>query len=146
MLLPRTTSVLNQNSPPAVLLREGKRVRRSLANLSDWPQAKIDTLRRLLKDEPLVNPSDAFDIIRSKPHGHVAAVLGTLRGPGLDRLLATRPSTERERVVALVVTRVLGPASKLATARALAEDTWRDPLAETLGLGETIVSWGVVEA
>ena len=73
-------------------------------------------------------------------------MLGTLRGPGLDRLLATRPSTERERVAALVVARVLGPASKLATARALAEDTWRDSLAETLGLGKPSVSWGVCEA
>ena len=135
-------TVPNRNSPPAVLLREGwregKRVRkRTLANLSDWPRAKVETLRRLLKDEPLVNPNEAFDIIRSKPHGHVAAVLGALRKLGLDRLLSTRPCAERERVVALIVARVVGPASKLATARALAEETCRDSLAETLGLGET---------
>ena len=135
-------TVPNRNSPPAILLREGwregKRVRkRTIANLSDWPQAKIDTLRRLLKDEPLLSPTDAFDIIRSKPHGHVAAVLGTLRKLGLDRMLSARPCPERERVVALIAARVMGPASKLATARALAEATARDSLAETLGLGET---------
>ena len=135
-------TVPNRNSPPAILLREGwregKRVRkRTIANLSDWPQAKIDTLRRLLKDEPLLSPTDAFDIIRSKPHGHVAAVLGTLRKLGLDRMLSARPCPERERVVALIAARVLGPVSKLATARALAEATARDSLAETLGLGET---------
>ena len=134
--------VPNRNSPPAILLREGwregKRVRkRTIANLSDWPKAKIDTLRRLLKDEPLLSPTDAFDIIRSKPHGHVVAVLGTLRKLGLDRMLSARPCPERERVVALIAARVMGPASKLATARALAEATARDSLAETLGLGET---------
>ena len=134
--------VPNRNSPPAILLREGwregKRVRkRTIANLSDWPKAKIDTLRRLLKDEPLLSPTDAFDIIRSKPHGHVVAVLGILRKLGLDRMLSARPCPERERVVALIAARVLGPVSKLATARALAEATARDSLAETLGLGET---------
>ena len=70
---------------------------RPRANLSDWPQAKIETLRRLLKDEPLVSPTDAFDIIRSKPHGHVAAVHGTLRKLGLDRMISARPCAERER-------------------------------------------------
>ena len=84
-----------------------------------------------------MSATSAFDIIRSKPHGHVAAVLGTVRKLGLDRLLSARPCAERERVVALIVARVLGPALKLATARALAEDTCRDSLAQTLGLEET---------
>ena len=135
-------TVPNRNSPPAILLREGwregKRVRkRTIANLSHWPQAKIETLRRLLKDELLLSPTGSFDIIRSKPHGHVAAVLGTLRKLGLDRMLSATPGPERERVVALIAARVIGPVSKLATARALAEDTARDSLAETLGLEET---------
>ena len=134
--------VPNRNSPPAILLREGwregKRVRkRTLANLSDWPRTKVETLRRLLKGHPLVSPEDAFDIVRSKPHGHVAAVLGAMRKLGLERILSTTPCPERERVVALIAARVLGPVSKLATARALAEDTARDSLAETLELGET---------
>ena len=134
-------TVPNRNSPPAVLLREGwregKRVRkRTLANLSGWPRAKVETLRRLLKDEPLVRPEDAFDILRSKPHGHVAAVLGTVRKLGLERILSAAPCPERDRVAALIAARVLAPVSKLATARALAEATARDTLAETLGLGE----------
>ena len=64
-------------------------------------------------------------------------MLGTLRKLGLDRMLSARPCPERERVVALIAARVMGPVSKLATARALAEATARDSLAETLGLGET---------
>ena len=133
-------SVPNRNSPPAILLREGWREngkvkKRTLANLSRWPAAKIDLLRRLLKDEPLVGPGDAFDICRARPHGHVAAVLGTLRKIGLERLIAPKRCAERDRVLALIVARVLNPGSKLATARGLAEATARDSLAETLGLG-----------
>ena len=134
-------TVPNRNSPPAILLREGwregKRVRkRTLANLSDWPLAKIETLRRLLKNQPLVSPEDAFDIVRSKPHGHVAAVLGSVRKLGLELLLSAAPCPERERVLALICARVLAPVSKLATARGLAEATARDTLAESLELGE----------
>ena len=97
--------------------------------------SQIETLRRLLKDEALVGRDDAFDIVRSRPHGHVAAVLGTLRTLGLERLIAPRRSPERDRVVAMIVERVLKPGSKLATARGLAEATARDTLSETLGLG-----------
>ena len=133
-------SVPNRNSPPAILLREGWREngkvkKRTLANLSRWPAAKIDLLRRLLKDEPLVGPGDAFDIRRARPHGHVAAVLDTLRKIGLERLIAPKRCAERDRVLALIVARVLNPGSKLATARGLAEATARDSLAETLSLG-----------
>ena len=133
-------TVPNRNSPPAILLREGWREngkvkKRTLANLSKWPKGKIDTLRRLLKDEPLVGRDDAFDIVRSLPHGHVAAVLGTLRNLRLDRLIDPAPSPERARVLAMVAARILDPGSKLATARGLAEATARDTLAETLGLG-----------
>ena len=133
-------TVPNRNSPPAILLREGWREngkvkKRTLANLSKWPRGKIDTLRRLLKDEPLVGRDDAFDIVRSLPHGHVAAVLGTLRTLRLDRLIAPAHSPQRERVLAMVAARILDPGSKLATARGLAEVTACDSLAETLGLG-----------
>ena len=90
-------SVPNRNSPPAILLREGwregKRVRkRTVANLSAWPAEKIETLRRLLRNEPLVGRDDAFDIVRSKPHGHVAAELGVLRQLRLDRTIASGAS------------------------------------------------------
>ena len=133
-------TVPNRNSPPAILLREGWREdgkvkKRTLANLSKWPQPKIDTLRRLLKNEPLVGRGEAFDIVRSRPHGHVAAVLGTLKRLGLDRLIAASGSPERDRAVALIVARVLCPGSKLATARNLAEATAGDSLAGVLGLG-----------
>ena len=134
-------SVPNRGSPPAILLREGWREdgkvkKRTLANLSKWPPALVEGFRILLKGGSAVaRLADAFDIVRSRPHGHVAAVLGTLRSLRLDRLVASRRSPERDRVVAMVVERVLEPASKLATARGLAEATARDSLAETLGLG-----------
>ena len=135
-------TVPNRNSPPAVLLREGwregKRVRkRTVANLSAWPAEKINTLRRLLKNEPLVSRDAAFDITRSLPHGHVAAVLGTLKKLRLDRTIAGAASPERQRVIALIAARILDPGSKLATARGLAQATARDSLAETLGIEDT---------
>ena len=89
----------------------------------------------MLKDEPLVGRDDAFRIVRSRPHGHVATVLGMLRQLRLDRLIASQRSPERDRVLAMIVARVLEPGSKLATARGLAEATARDTLAETLELG-----------
>ena len=135
-------TVPNRSSRPAILLREGwregRRVRkRTLANLSDWSPQKIEALRRLLRDEPLVAPSEAFAIQRSRPHGHAAAVLGTLKKLGLDRVLAARRSPERDRAVALIVSRVLAPDSKLATARTLDARSTTSTLGELLGL-ETV--------
>ena len=132
-------TVPNRNSPPAILLREGWREngkvkKRTLANLTKWPPQKIDALRRVLRNEPLVGREDAFDIQRSLPHGHVAAVLGTLRKLRLERMIAGADSPERRRVLAMIVARIVDPGSKLATARGLAADTARDSLAETLGL------------
>jgi len=97
--------VPNRNSPPALLLREGWREngkvrKRTLANLSSWSGEKVETLRRLLKNEPLVGRDDAFDIIRSLPHGHVGAVLGTLRKLGLEKLIDPKPSPRRDQVLA----------------------------------------------
>ena len=131
--------VPNRKSPPAILLREGWREngkvkKRTLANLTKWPPQKIDALRRVLRNEPLVGREEAFDIVRSKPHGHVAAVLGTLRKLRVERAIAGADSPERRRVLAMIVARILDPGSKLATARGLAEATARDSLAETLGL------------
>ena len=133
-------SVPNRHSPPAVLLREsfrdaGKVNKRTLANLSKWPPTLIEGLRVLLKGGAAVSRLDeAFDIVRSKPHGHVAAVLGTLRKLRLERTIAGADSPERRRVLAMIVARIVDPGSKLATARGLAADTARDSLAETLGL------------
>ncbi len=102
----------------AVLLREGWRENgkvRKRTNLSSWPMEKVETLRRLLKNEPLVG--HAFDIVRSLPH--VAAVLGTLKK--LDRLIDPKPS--RDQVLVMIVARILEPASKLARGLATAVST-----------------------
>ena len=134
-------TVPNRNSPPAILLREGWREdgkvrKRTLANLSKWPPALVEGLRVLLKGGAAVTRlDDAFDIVRSLPHGHVAAVLGTLRQLRLERLVAPQRSPERDRVVAMIVARVLEPGSKLATAGGLAAATARHTLADALELG-----------
>ena len=115
-------TVPNRSSPPAILLREGRRegkkvIKKTLANLSHWPAHKIDGLRRLLKDETLVSVEDAFTIERSWPHGHVEAVLAMIRKIGLDRLIGAKRSRQRDLVVALLVERLIHPCSKLATTR-----------------------------
>jgi transposase len=132
-------SVPNRNSPPAILLRQasrvdGKIVKRTLANLSSWPASQVDALRRVLKRESLVSPADAFQIQRSSPHGHVLAALGTLRRLGLEPILSRAPNPERDLVVAMIVARILEPASKLATARGLHPETATSSLAAVLGL------------
>jgi hypothetical protein len=142
--------VPNRSSPPAVLLREsyreGGRVRkRTLANLSHLPDATIEGLRRVLRGDTVVAANDAFSIERSRPHGHVAAVLGTLKKLGLDRLLAARRSPQRDRAVALIVARVLAPNSKLATARALDAQSATSTLGEMLGL-ETVEAEDLYQA
>ena len=133
-------TIPNRSSPPAVLLREsyrqqGKVKNRTLANLSSLPGEQIDLLRRVLRGDDLVSPEDAFDIERSLPHGHVAAVLGTLRRSGLEQLLASKRCRERDLVVAMIVARVLDPLSKLATARGLDAQTASSSLADVLELG-----------
>ena len=115
-------SVPNRNSPPAILLREGWREgstvrKRTLANLSAWPPAKIVALRKLLRNEPLVSPDQVFTIARSLPHGHVELVLEACRRLGLPALLDRRPSRQRDCVLAMIAQRLLQPASKLATSR-----------------------------
>lgn len=113
---------------------DGKVKHETLGNLSHLPAPTIELIRRALRGEPLVAPHESFRIVRSRPHGHVAAVLGTLKRLGLDRVLATRPSSERDRAVALIAARVLAPDSKLATARALDAPSATSTLGELLGL------------
>src|SRR6266700_3822134 len=136
-------SVPNRNSPPAILLREasrvdGKIVKRTLANLSCWPASQIDALRRVLKRESLVSPADAFQILRSFPHGHVAAALGTLRRLGLESILSRSRGPQRDLAVAMIVARILEPASKLATARGFHPETVTSSLAAVLGLDQAV--------
>jgi hypothetical protein len=142
--------VPNRNSPPAILLREGYREdgkvkNRTLANLTRWPEDKVEALRQILKappgqavallrsDQPPTLGLDvAFEITRTRPHGLVAAVLGTLRRLGLEKVIDPSRSRMRNLAVALVVARVTGPCSKLATARGL------DPATLTSTLGEVL--------
>jgi transposase len=134
--------VPNRTSPPAYLLREGYREdgkvkSRTLANLSHWPLAKIDRLRRVLRDEVPGGAVDGLTMLRSLPHGHVAAVLGTARKIGLDRLLAggRAPARLASLALAMIVARVMEPASKLATARQLDAATATASLGPLLELG-----------
>lgn len=114
--------VPNRNSSPAVLLREtfreGKKVRkRTLANLSALSFQQVDAIRRTLKGEKLVGVSELFETTCSYHHGHVQAVLATLRRIGFESLLASRGSRQRDLVVAMVTAQILEPDSKLATTR-----------------------------
>src|SRR5689334_8491416 len=134
--------VPNRGSPPAVLLREsyreaGKVKNRTLANLSSWPEAKVDALTRVLKGQvaPAAALEGTFEIARSLPHGHVAAVLGTARALGLEELLDPAPSRQRDLVTAMAVAQVIAPDSKLAIARGLQAETAATSLGEVLGAG-----------
>ena len=132
----------NRDSPPAVLLREsyregGKVKSRTLANISDWPEARIESLRRVLAGETLVPLGEGrFEIARALAHGHVAAALGTVRRLGLDKMLPNGPERRAKLILAMIVARIVEPAAKLATARQLSEATAAHSLGAVLGLGE----------
>ena len=134
--------VPNRGSPPAILLREsyredGKVKNRTLANLSAWPEAKVEALSRVLKGQPppAAGLDGAFEITRSLPHGHVAAVLGTVRDLGLEELIDPAPSRSRDLVTAMTVAQVIAPDSKLAIARGLRDQTAASSLGEIPGVG-----------
>ena len=133
-------AVPNRSSPPAILLREsfrenGRVGKRTLANLSDWPTPLVEGFRTLLKGGVAV-AAEGIRIRRALPHGHAAAVLGTIRAIGLDRLLG-KPIDKRlvPLAIALIASRLISPASKLATARDLAADTAGSSLGRLLELG-----------
>lgn len=127
--------VPNRNSPPAILLREswreGGRIRKkTLANISNWPRQQVEMLRSVLKGETLIPAEKAFVIEQSLPHGHVEAILGTLRKIGLEQVIASQHSRERDLVVAMIVEQILHHDSKLADTR-----NWHSTsLAEELGV------------
>lgn len=140
-------SVPNRKSHPTILLREsyradGKVRKRTIANLTHWPEPLVEGLRTLLRGGvALAKADEALTIARSLPHGHVAAVLGTAEQLGLPKLLGDRRDGRLDRryrdlVVGLIVNRVIAPASKLATLRALNPETAASSLGERLGLGE----------
>lgn len=136
--------VPNRKSPPTVLLREsfrqnGKVRKRTLANLTPLHRAKpdaVEAVRLSLEGRSLVEPGDAFQILRALPHGHAAAALGTLKRLGLPALLNRKRSRRRDLALALIAARLLTPRSKLATARTLAPETASTSLGALLDLGE----------
>jgi len=133
-------SVPNRDSPPCILLREsyrheGKVRKRTLANLTQWPPKVVAGLRALIKGGKISGDSDGFEIERSLPHGHVAAVLGVLRNIGLHKIIAPRRCRQRDLVMAMIVARIIDPRSKLATARGLSGETAFTSLGEAFGFG-----------
>lgn len=129
-------TVPNRTSPPAILLREGYREggkvkTRTIANLTNLPENAIDALRLALKGKRLAPIDDVFRITHSRHHGHAHAVTRAMKRLGIDSLLATNDSRERQIVLAMIGARILDPRSKLATATCLASTT----LPELLGVG-----------
>jgi len=134
-------SIPNRNSRPTILLREtyrenGKIRHRTLANLTKWPPEVVEGLKLLLKNRRAAGGGahGTFRITRSLPHGHVEAVMQTVRALGLERVLHSRRSSERDLVTAMIVARVIAPGSKLATARALRDATASSTLGEVCGI------------
>lgn len=138
-------TIPNRNSPPAILLREGHRengkvVKRTLANLSHWDPQLVEHFRILLKGGVAVeSAASVLSIERSLPHGHVAAVLGAARGSGSTLWFGSAPKQLQPLLQAMLVARVLEPASKLATHRMLHEDTATTSLGHVLGVGQCSV-------
>jgi transposase len=127
--------VPNRKSPPAILLRESVRqgkkiVKQTIANLSALSIEQAQAIRRVLKNEKLVQPEAHFELLKSRAHGHVEAVLLTIRKLGLDKLIASRRCKERDLVIAMIASRILGPESKLALSRSWENTT----LGELLGV------------
>ena len=137
----RIDVIPNQYGTRAVLLRrtwcEGRRVRhKTVANLTALDPAVVDGFRAVLRGGVVLDdPRKAFAIRRSLPHGHVAAVLGTMRSLGMARILGRKAERMRDLALAAVAARIIGPASKLATARALDPETASTSLGSLLGLG-----------
>ena len=112
----------------------GKVKNETVGNLSHLPDSVVELVRLALAGKTLVPAETALQVLRSRPHGHVAAVLGMVKALGLERLLDPRSSVQRHRTVALIVSRVLCPDSKLATARTLDSQSATSTLGEELGL------------
>ncbi len=135
-------SVPNRKSHPTILIRQsyredGKVKKRTIANITHLPPQVIEGIRVLLRGGLAVQSLEDiehFEIVRSRPHGHVAAVLGTLRRLDLPSIIYSRPCRRRDLTVAMIVARIIEPSSKLATARQLGEDTLSNTLGELLGV------------
>lgn len=77
---------------------------------------KVEALRAVLRGDKLVPTGEGLQIIRSIPHGHVMAAIGTMKRIGFDKLLPTGPKRKRDLALALIVARLIDPESKVATA------------------------------
>jgi hypothetical protein len=135
--------VPNRGSRPATLLREGWREdgkvrKRTLTNLSDWPEAKVQALAAVLKGKFATRAGalDGFEIVRSLPHGHVAAAAGMLTKLKLDQVFSRGACRERDLCFAMILGRLIAPSSKLALSRALGEQTAENTLGELLGVSD----------
>src|SRR6516165_7060157 len=113
--------------------REGGKVKHeNLGNLSHLPLEVIEAIRKMLAGRVLVDLEESFEIDSSLPHGHVAAVLGVLRGLDLERLLSRERCRERDLAVAMICQLVIASGSKLSMTRRFSQTT----LADQLALGE----------
>jgi len=134
-------AIPNHGSRPTILLREsyreGKQVKnRTLANLTHWEPWRVEALQGVLRGRvssgsPL---EEAFEVVATRPHGHVVAVVGTMRRLGLGKLLGATGGRARDMCLAMVASRLLRPDSKLATARGLSRETKTSTLGEVLGV------------
>jgi hypothetical protein len=117
-------TIPNQNSPPAILLREsyredGQVKKRTLANISHWPSGLVEQFKKLLRGGVVVDSAEAvFSIERSLPQGHVQAVRSAMKRLEMAFLLGRRASRERDLVLAMIAARIVAPSSKLSTSRA----------------------------
>ena len=135
-------TIPNRKSRPTILLREARRegdriIKKTIANLTHMPPHIVDGIRAMLRGGVVYKDiKDAFPIKRSLPHGHVAAVYGTAKKLGLDRILHRKSSRARDIALGAIVMRVLNPGSKLAASRGLSSETASTSLATIRGLGE----------
>lgn len=139
-------TVPNRNSPPAILLREsyrenGRVKSRTLANLTHWSPLKVEALRSVLKSgEPVFNSTslkDAFIVERSLPHGHIAAVLGTMESLGFDELLNGLELRDQRLIKAIIAAQIISPSSKFAISRGLRSETATSSLGEILKISHS---------
>ena len=96
---------------------DGKVKNETLGNLSHLPDSVIDLIRRSLAGETFVPAGETFEISSSRAHGHVQAVALAMQRLGFASLLASKPCRERELICAMVASRIVCPATKLATTR-----------------------------
>jgi hypothetical protein len=113
---------------------DGKVKHETLGNLTHVPPETIAVIRRSLRGETMVGADEVFEIVRSRPHGHVAAVLGTIRRLHLPQIIAADQCRERDLVEAMIAARIIEPCSKLAIARGLHAETKESSLPEQLAV------------